>query len=152
MIRNKGRSNAMVDIETHDVQIDKWVCTVDLLLFYRYDWDMSNTANREASKSSDTPKRSDSVDCIPVNHIDCRNSDKKSLFSAMKQKVRLFEFSIVGCWEMKEPKCFKRNPDLLVAKQRLHFGLSKVSVVVRNDLYCNIYIARVNCYFFSLIS
>lgn len=106
----------MVDIEMHDVQIDKWDYIVDLPLFYRYDWDMSNTANSEASKSSDTPKQSGPVDRTSVNHIDCRNSDKKSLFSAMKQKVRIFGFSIEGSWKMKEPKCFKRNPDLLTAK------------------------------------
>ncbi|TGZ54452.1 Uncharacterized protein DBV15_09112 [Temnothorax longispinosus] len=47
---------------------------------------MSNTTNREASNSSDTPKREGPLDRTPVNHIDPRNSDKKSLFSAMKQK------------------------------------------------------------------
>lgn len=59
------------------------------LLSRRYDSDMSNTTNREASKSSDTPKRRDLTDDTPVNHFDRRNSDKKSLLSAMKQKVRI---------------------------------------------------------------
>ncbi|KYN20639.1 PREDICTED: uncharacterized protein LOC108760495 [Trachymyrmex cornetzi] len=44
---------------------------------------MSNTINKEASKSSDIPKRQDPVDHTSVNH-----SDKKSLFSIMKQKIR----------------------------------------------------------------
>ncbi|KYQ58091.1 hypothetical protein ALC60_03143 [Trachymyrmex zeteki] len=44
---------------------------------------MSDTINREASKSSDTPKRRDPVDHTSVNH-----SDKKCLFSVMKQKIR----------------------------------------------------------------
>ncbi|EGI61591.1 hypothetical protein G5I_10155 [Acromyrmex echinatior] len=42
---------------------------------------MSDTINREASKSSDTPKRRDSVDHTSINH-----SNKKSLLSVMKQK------------------------------------------------------------------
>ncbi|XP_011686502.1 PREDICTED: uncharacterized protein LOC105449194 [Wasmannia auropunctata] len=49
---------------------------------------MSNTTNREASRSSDTPKQRGSADHTSVNHFDRRNSDKKSLFSAMKQKIR----------------------------------------------------------------
>ncbi|KAG5326435.1 MOS1T transposase, partial [Pseudoatta argentina] len=44
---------------------------------------MSDTINREASKSSDTPKRRDPVDHTSVNH-----SNKKSLLSVMKQKSR----------------------------------------------------------------
>lgn len=50
---------------------------------------MSNITNREASKSSDTPKQRSPVDHTSINHFDRRNSDKKSLFSAMKQKVRI---------------------------------------------------------------
>lgn len=65
-------------------------CTVDLLLFYRrYDSDMSDTTNREASKSSDTPNRRGPVNHTAVNHFDRRDSDRKSLFSALKQKVRM---------------------------------------------------------------
>ncbi|XP_018407357.1 PREDICTED: uncharacterized protein LOC108783312 [Cyphomyrmex costatus] len=44
---------------------------------------MSNTINREASKSSDTSKRRD-----PVTRTSVNNSDKKSLFSVMRQKIR----------------------------------------------------------------
>ncbi|KAL0126627.1 hypothetical protein PUN28_005173 [Cardiocondyla obscurior] len=49
---------------------------------------MSNTANVEASETSDAPKRQDSADHVPVNHTERRNSDKTSLFSAMKEKIR----------------------------------------------------------------
>lgn len=85
----------------HDVQIDRIVSLDKYLELYRwfalsllcrYDSDMSNIAtNREASKSqnSDIPEQRVLADDINLSQFDHRKSDKRSLFSAINQKVRI---------------------------------------------------------------
>lgn len=53
--------------------------------------------------------------------------------------------------KMKKPKCFMRNPDLLPTKQQLHFGLSKVSVVVMFEVTLQYQLQELTVIFFSLI-
>lgn len=87
---------AMVDTEAHDVQIDKWMNhAVDLLFLNRwYDADMSNTViSRKASKSqnSDIPREQATVDNIsPSRFGQNEKSDKRSIVSAINQKVRIW--------------------------------------------------------------